>query len=62
MSIVQPLYDKILEMVLEQDARPEMPNRQARRAVLRLLLENEDEHLDSVDGLLPDVMNSQSSS
>lgn len=61
MSIVQPLYDKILESLLDQDNRSFMPNRQARRAVLRLLLESEDEQESSGEDLLPDVMTSPKS-
>ena len=53
MSIVQQLYDKILDVVLEEDERPIMPNRQARRAALRYLLENEDENQEASE---PDFM------
>jgi len=58
MSIVQQLYDQILDVVLEEDERPIMPNRQARRAALRYLLENEDENQADSDAefipVLPD--------
>lgn len=57
MSIVQPLYDQLLEVLLDQDDRSFMPNRQARRAVLRLLLESEEDR-ENPDELIPDLSDS----
>lgn len=54
MSIVQPLYDKILEVMLDKDNRSFMPNRQARRAVMRLLLEEEDDR-EKREEIIPDL-------
>lgn len=56
MSIIQPIYDQILEVLLDQDDRDFMPNRQARRAALRLLLESEDERNMQAMDFLPKVL------
>jgi len=61
MSIIQPIYDQILEVIMDQDERDFVPNRQARRAALRLLLESEDERNMQAMDFLPKVLeNTQS--